>query len=45
MCRTNQCCQKPEQLKNKPEECSPKQIKECHGDHKTHPCVPEKKAT
>lgn len=33
-------CQHPEKLKGKePKECSPEQIKECHGDHKDHPCV------
>ncbi len=37
-------CEKPEKLKGKPEECSPEQIKECHGDDPEHPCVkkPEK---
>ncbi|RJQ55507.1 MAG: ArsR family transcriptional regulator [Desulfobacteraceae bacterium] len=33
------CCRKPENLKGKPEECSPEQIKACHGDSKNHPCV------
>lgn len=33
------CCQKPDQLKGKPEECSPEQIRKCHGDVKEHPCV------
>jgi DNA-binding transcriptional ArsR family regulator len=33
-------CQYPEKLKGKPEECTPEQIKECHGD-KEHPCVDE----
>lgn len=32
-------CKKSEKLKGKPEECSPEQIKECHGDVKGHPCV------
>lgn len=32
-------CQKPENLKGKPEGCSPEQIKQCHGDEKDHPCV------
>jgi hypothetical protein len=32
-------CQKPENLKGKPGECSPEQIKKCHGDTKTHPCT------
>lgn len=40
MCKS--CCQQPVQLKGKPEECSPGQIKKCHGDEKEHPCVPEK---
>ena len=35
----NDCCQKPDQLKEKPGECSPEQIKTCHGDAKIHPCV------
>lgn len=25
-------CEHPERLKGKPEECTPEQIKECHGD-------------
>jgi hypothetical protein len=33
-------CQKPEQLKGKPAECSPEQIKKCHGKEKIHICVP-----
>jgi hypothetical protein len=35
-------CQTPEKLKAKPEECTPEQIKECHGDTKEHPCEDEK---
>jgi len=35
-------CQYPEKLKGKPEECTPEQIKDCHGD-KEHPCKDEKK--
>jgi DNA-binding transcriptional ArsR family regulator len=31
-------CQYPEKLKGKPEDCTPQQIKECHGD-KEHPCA------
>ena len=34
-------CQKPENLKGKPEECSPEQIRKCHGDVKEHPCLPQ----
>jgi len=33
------CCQKPENLKGEPRECTPEQIKICHGDAKEHPCV------
>ena len=32
-------CEKPEKLKGKPGECSPEQIKECHGQVKKHPCT------
>ncbi len=31
-------CEHPEKLKGKPGECSPEQIRECHGDTKKHPC-------
>jgi DNA-binding transcriptional ArsR family regulator len=37
------CCEQPEKLKGKPEECTPEQIRECHGDVKNHPCEEEKK--
>jgi len=30
--------QKPENLKGKPSECAPEQIKICHGDVQSHPC-------
>ena len=42
MCEKKACCKKPEELKTKPEECTPEQIKKCHGDVEEHPC--EKKA-
>jgi hypothetical protein len=32
------CCEKPDRLKNKPEECTPEQIRECHGEETEHPC-------
>ena len=32
-------CQKPENLKGKPEECSAEQVRKCHGDVKKHPCT------
>ena len=41
MCQS--CCERPEKLKGKPEECTPEQIRECHGDVKEHPCKQEKK--
>jgi DNA-binding transcriptional ArsR family regulator len=41
MCKD--CCQQPIRLKGKPEECTPEQIRECHGDEKNHPCVPKDK--
>lgn len=34
-------CEHPEKLKGKPEECSPEQIRECHGEVVEHPCVKE----
>jgi ArsR family transcriptional regulator len=36
------CCRQPDRLKTKPEECTPEQIKACHGDEKEHPCVARK---
>ncbi len=39
MCGEKTKCQKPENLKGKPEECSPEQIRKCHGDVANHPCV------
>ena len=43
MCDAKKGCQKPTELKGKPEDCSPEQIKKCHGDTKDHPCVPAPK--
>jgi ArsR family transcriptional regulator, arsenate/arsenite/antimonite-responsive transcriptional repressor len=37
------CCERPEKIKGKPEECTPEQIGDCHGDAKSHPCTTEKK--
>jgi hypothetical protein len=36
---TKQGCQKPENLKGKPQECSAEQVTKCHGDAKAHPCT------
>ncbi len=41
MCECSKCC-KPEKLNGKPEQCSPEQVKECHGDSKEHPCTQTK---
>jgi hypothetical protein len=32
-------CERPERLKGKPGECSPEQIRECHGDAAGHCCT------
>ncbi|MFO8008203.1 MAG: hypothetical protein R6V05_10750 [Candidatus Brocadiia bacterium] len=39
MCCETKGCQKPENLKGKPEDCSPEQVRECHGDAEDHPCT------
>ena len=31
-------CEHPEKIHGSPEECTPEQIKECHGDAENHPC-------
>lgn len=36
MCKP--CCERPDRLKGKPADCTPAQIRECHGDVKDHPC-------
>jgi len=44
MCQreSNKGCQQPDKLKGKPEECSPEQVRECHGEVTQHPCAKEK---
>lgn len=32
-------CQCPEELKGKPEECTPEQVEKCHGSKEEHPCI------
>ena len=39
MCQN--CCQQPIKLQDKPENCTPEQIRECHGDVQDHPCMKE----
>jgi len=42
MCK--QCgCERPEKLKGKPQDCTPEQIKECHGEVSYHPCEEKKR--
>jgi hypothetical protein len=41
MCYPEKRCEKPENLKTTPEECTPEKIRECHGDVEDHPCVEE----
>ncbi|MDM8552574.1 hypothetical protein QUF72_20985 [Desulfobacterales bacterium HSG2] len=43
-CEEKSKCWFPDKLKGKPKECSPDQIRECHGEEGKHPCsVPKKK--
>jgi hypothetical protein len=37
--KKEKACEHPEKLKGKPGECTPEQIRECHGDDKKHCCV------
>ena len=39
MCCGKTKCQRPKELKGDAKECSPEQIKKCHGQDKDHPCV------
>jgi len=43
MCDGKKNCQRPKELVGKPEQCSPEQIKKCHGDSKCHPCASKTK--
>lgn len=45
MCCEEENCQCPEELKGKPGDCSPEQVRKCHGDEQDHPCLgePERK--
>lgn len=39
-CNENkQGCQKPQNLKDTPEKCTPEQIEKCHGTAQHHPCT------
>ena len=42
MCCSNESkkgCQKPENLKGKPQDCTPEQVRKCHSAVKEHPCT------
>ena len=39
--REKAVCKKPENLSGRPGECSPEQIRECHGADGSHPCLVE----
>jgi len=39
-CKDKSGCRNPEKAGVSPEECSPEQVIECHGDVEGHPCAP-----
>ena len=39
MCDGKKGCRNPRELKGKPEDCSPEQIRKCHGEVSEHPCT------
>ena len=39
MCYEKTKCERPKDLKGKPEKCPPSQVRKCHGDVKKHPCA------
>jgi hypothetical protein len=45
MCAKKAKCQKPQELRGEPEQCTAEQIKKCHGDVKKHPCTNDKRGT
>ena len=42
-CNKTKGCQKPENLKSKPQDCPPEQVHKCHGGVKKHPCTAKEK--
>jgi len=40
MCCEEEKCERPEELKGSPGQCSPEQIRKCHGDAPGHSCAP-----
>jgi hypothetical protein len=39
MCKQTCGCQNPVELKGRPEDCTPDQIRKCHGDDVQHLCT------
>lgn len=39
MCDGKCQCEHPEKLQGKPGDCTPEQIRECHGENADHLCV------
>ncbi len=39
------CCSKPDEQKNKPEDCAPEQIAKCHPESDEHPCAQKESET
>lgn len=39
MCDARKGCQKPQELKGAPEDCSRERIRKCHGDVAQRPCT------
>jgi len=37
-------CEQPKKLKGTPRECTPEQIRKCHGEAAKHPCLRKKQA-
>jgi len=35
------CCERPDHLLDRPQACTPEQIRKCHGEVKEHPCIPK----
>ena len=42
MCESQTKCLKPKNLKGEPKDCSPQQVRKCHGDVRKHPCAGRK---
>lgn len=42
-CCQDKRCERPQELKGKPEDCTEEQIKKCHGDAEGHTCTEDNK--